>query len=271
MNYKFDPPASSLPPLLECANITIMRGEKIILDSLNLTIQDGERVGILGPNGSGKSTLMKVLMRELYPAEDGKPHTIRIFGKEQWHVFDLRSHFGIVSNDLQFTFSRNISGKEVLLSGFFSSIGLFHHIVTWEMEQRVKEIAEFLDMEHLMDRFISDLSSGEARRLLIGRALVHNPRILILDEPTSSLDLHALHMLREYLRKIARSGIGIILVTHQIHDIIPEISRIIMIKNGRIFLDGRKEDLMTSEHIGTLFAVPVEVKEEGGYYYATGY
>ncbi len=244
---------------------------KKVLDSFTLTIPDGEHITILGPNGSGKSTLIKVLMRELYPIQDEKPHTCMMFGQEKWHVFDLRAHFGIVSNDLQFNFTQNITGKEVLLSGFFSSIGLFNHVVTDEMEKRIREISVFLDIEHLMNRYMSDLSSGEARRLLIGRALVHNPRVLILDEPTSSLDLQALHTLRRYLRQIATSGVGIILVTHQIHDIIPEINRVIMMKDGKIFRDGRKEDLMTSGAIGELFGIPVTVKEENGYYYASGY
>ncbi|PWR74095.1 ABC transporter ATP-binding protein [Methanospirillum lacunae] len=259
------------PPLFECTNISICRGGTKVLDSLNLVIPNGEHVAILGPNGSGKSTLIKVLMKEIYPVQDEKYHCCKVFGKEQWHVFDLRAHFGIVSNDLQFTFTRSITGKEVMLSGFFSSIGLFNHKVTSEMEKKVYEVARFLNIESHLTRCISDLSSGEARRLIIGRALVHQPQVLILDEPTSSLDLHALHTLRKYLRKIAISGVTIILVTHQIHDIIPEINRIIMMKNGNLFSDGCKDSLLTSTNISQLFDIPITVKEENGYYYASGY
>ena len=113
---------STCPPLFECSNISICRGKKRILDSFSLSIPDGEHVAILGPNGSGKSTFIKVMMKEIYPIQDEKPHKCNIFGKEQWNVFDLRSRFGVVSNDLQFTFTRSITGKEVLLSGFFSRI-----------------------------------------------------------------------------------------------------------------------------------------------------
>lgn len=268
---KLIPDSPISPPLLECRDITVMRDEKIILDSISLIIPDGEHIAILGPNGSGKSTLIKLLLREFYPAECGKPYLFRSFGKEQWNVFALRSHFGVVSNDLQYKFTRPISGREVLLSGFFSSIGLFNHEVTSEMEESIHEVATLLEITHLLDRFISELSSGEARRILIGRALVHHPKILILDEPTSSLDLQALHMLRKYLRKIAQRGIGIILVTHQIHDIIPEITRVIMMKEGQIFLDGNKEELITDEHISHLFSVPVRIRVEEGYFYASGY
>ena len=101
--------------------------------------------------------------------------------------------------------------------------------------------------------------------------MVHDPRILILDEPTNSLDLHALHTFRQTIRKIARSGTGIILVTHNLQDIIPEITRVILMKNGRFVEDGQKEEMLTDGHIGRLFDVPVQVKQENGYYYATGY
>lgn len=258
-------------PLFECSNISICRGNKRVIDSLNLIIPDGEHVAILGPNGSGKSTLIKVFTKEIYPVHDEKIQYCKVFGKEQWHVFDLRAHFGIVSNDLQFTFTREITGKEVILSGFFSSVGLFNHTITREMEEKVDQIARFLDIEALLERYISDLSSGEARRLLIGRALVHQPKVLILDEPTSSLDLSALHTLRKYLRKIAISGVTILMITHQIHDIIPEINRIVMMKNGNLFSDGSKETQLTSAKISQLFGIPITVKEENGYYYASGY
>jgi iron complex transport system ATP-binding protein len=118
---------------------------------------------------------------------------------------------------------------------------------------------------------MNGISSGEARRILIGRALVNNPKTLILDEPTNSLDLHALHTFRNLLRKIARCGTGIILVTHNLHDIIPEISRVILMKNGAFCKDGPKDDVLTDENIGRLFCVPVHIREECGYYYATGF
>ncbi len=139
------------------------------------------------------------------------------------------------------------------------------------MEEKADRILAFLGVAHLADRPMTAVSSGEARRLLIGRALVHDPKTLLLDEPSASLDLHALHILRKTLRKIARAGTGIILVTHNLHDIIPEISRVILMRDGTIWRDGPKAEVLTDDAIGRLFAVPVHVMEEGGYYYATGY
>jgi iron complex transport system ATP-binding protein len=158
---------------------------------------------------------------------------------------------------------------DVVLSGFFSSIGIYYnHEVTPEMETRAREVLEFLEISHLAARLMSELSSGEARRALIGRALAHDPQALILDEPTTSLDLKALHDFRESVRKIADSGKSVILVTHALEDIIPEINRVILIKEGKIFRDGKKEEILTDSNLSELFSLPVEVLEKGDYYQA---
>ena len=258
-------------PLIEFQNVTVARDGRRLLDAVSLTIREGEHAAILGPNGAGKTSLVRAIMREYYPSSPGPETIFRFRGRDRWDAFDLRSHIGIVSSDLQQTFARPISGREVVLSGFFSSIGLFTHDVTPDMEEKADRILAFLGVAHLADRPMTAVSSGEARRLLIGRALVHDPKTLLLDEPSASLDLYALHILRKTLRKIARAGTGIILVTHNLHDIIPEISRVILMRDGTIWRDGPKPEILTDDAIGGLFAVPVHVMEAGGYYYVTGY
>jgi iron complex transport system ATP-binding protein len=258
------------PLFVDFQNITVALNSTVLLHELTVQIPDGEHVAILGPNGSGKSTFIRTLIREHYPVYSESGSVFRIWGQETWDVFTLRSHFGYVSQDLQYTFHRNISGREVILSGFFSSIGLFFHTITPEMENKADEILSFLELSHLADRSFSDMSTGEARRFLIGRALVHNPRVLILDEPSNSLDLHALHMLRSTMRKVAAHTV-IILVTHSLPDIIPEINRVILFKNGAIYQDGPKEEVLTDRFIRAVFDVPVRIIHDDGYYYATGY
>lgn len=258
-------------PLLEFSGITVYNGEKKVLDSLSITIRETENIAILGPNGAGKSTFIKTLLRERYPVTDGMDVIFRMHGKDTWDVFDLRSTIGIVSNDLQYTFTRPLTGHEVILSGFFSSVGIFNRDVTPAMEEKADRILAFLEIDHLRNRPMTAMSSGESRRLLIGRALVHDPQTLVLDEPTNSLDLHALHAFRATMRKVAQAGTGIILVTHNLHDIIPEISRVVFMKDGRFCGDGVKEEMLTDEKIGGLFSVPVRVRLENGYYYASGY
>lgn len=259
------------PPLLEFANVTVWRDSVKALDSLSITIDEGEQLAILGPNGAGKSSFVRAVMRELYPDPNADGLTFRVRGRDVWDVFSLRSAIGVVSNDLQQAFARDICGREVVLSGFFSSIGLFNHAVTPSMVQKADEILSFLEIDHLRDRPMNELSSGEARRLLIGRALVHDPATLLLDEPTNSLDLHALHTFRTTLRRVARAGTGIILITHQVHDIIPEISRVVLMDRGRFITDGKKGEVLNGPLISSVFRVRVDIHEDAGYYYLTGY
>ena len=254
-------------PLIEFQDVTVYRGDKIALDGITLSIQAGEHVAILGPNGCGKSTLIKTITRECYPRYSGNGAGLRIFGQECWNIFDLRSHLGIVSNDLMQSCARDISGREAVLSGFFSSIGIWpNHHVTAAMEAKTDEILALLEISHLAGRDVNEMSSGEARRILIGRALAHDPKALVLDEPTASLDLHAMHELRAILRKLAQAGTSIIVVTHHLPDIIPEIGRVILIKKGRVLRDGAKRDVLTSALLSDLFETPVELVERDGLY-----
>lgn len=266
-----NPVHAGKPPLLEFRNVTVMNTGTRVLGPLSVTIREGEHIAVLGPNGAGKSSFIRTVTREYYPRAGDPDVAFRLRGQDVWKIADLRPLLGIVSNDLQYSFTRDLTGREVVLSGFFSSIGLWHKEVTPEMEERADEILVFLGVTHLRDRVMTHVSSGEARRLLIGRALVHDPQALVLDEPSNSLDLHALHLLRQTLRKVARSGTVIILVTHSLPDIIPEIDRVILMKEGLFWKDGRKAEVLTDDNIRQLFSVPVRVLEQDGYYYATGY
>jgi iron complex transport system ATP-binding protein len=254
--------------LLDIENVFVRRGDRLALNGLSLSIQSGEHVAILGPNGSGKSTLIKTITRECYPLI--RPETrLRILGRANWNIFDLRKELGVVSHDLMAQCTRAITGRELVLSGFFGSIGIWpHHHVTTEMEETARAAMQRLDAARLADRWMDELSSGEARRLLIARALIHNPSTLLLDEPTTSLDLPALHEVREHLRALAGVGVGLLLVTHHLDDIIPEIERVVLLRNGAVFADGPKGEVLTSECLSELYGVPVEVFERGGFYHA---
>ena len=256
-----------MPPLIEYRNVTVSRGDRTALDDITLSIGLGEHVAILGPNGSGKSTLIKTITRECYPRLIPGSY-LRILGQESWNIFELRPLLGIVSNDLVDSCTGNYSGGEIVLSGFFSSVGIWpHHHVTPAMETKAQQVMELLEIRHLAERSMLELSTGEARRVLIARALVHEPRALLLDEPTSSLDLHAAYELRTIFRKIASTGTGIIMVTHHLHDIIPEIARVILLKSGRVFADGPKETVLTPDTLAGLFGTRFELMKRDGYYH----
>jgi len=246
----------------------VERGARTVLDGVTLRIAQGEHVAILGPNGSGKSTLIKVIARELYPRLKPEPWSLRILGRDRWRLFDLRHQLGIVSNDWMALCTRDYSGLEIVLSGFFGSVGIWpNHQVTDAMRRKAREAMERLEIAHLAERNTDEMSSGEARRILIARALVHNPQALMLDEPTTSLDLHATGELRTTLRGLAAAGIGILMVTHHLPDIIPEIDRVVMFRRGAVYADGLKRNLLDAATLSGLFGLPVEVIERGGYYH----
>jgi len=243
-----------------------MRGSRLALDGINLSIGVGEHVAILGPNGCGKSTLIKTIARECYPLVQAGS-ALRILGQETWNVFELRSMLGIVSNDLTETFHREVTGRDVVLSGFFSSIGIWsHQHVTAAMLENADSALARMEVSHLAGRLTTEMSSGEARRVLLARALAHEPHALLFDEPSTSLDLFAQHELQVVMRKLARSGIGIVLVTHHLADIIPEIERVVLMDRGRIAADGSKPKILTSERLSRLFGLPVEVTKRDGHY-----
>jgi len=243
-----------------------MRGQKVVLDGINLRVRLNEHVALLGPNGCGKSTLIKTIARECYPVAR-KGSSITILGQRNWNVFELRSLLGIVSNDLMSSCTSDASGLDVVLSGFFSSTRIFpNHTI----DPKHRELAEAallqLGISHLGERAVQEMSSGEAKRVLIARALVHKPRTLLFDEPCNSLDISAQHGLRETMRALANSRIGIILVTHELPDIVPEIERVVLMSNGRIVADGRKEEVLQAETLSRLFGVKVKLARRGGYY-----
>ncbi len=253
--------------LVDLHNIRVMRGNNLALDDFSLRINAGEHVAILGPNGCGKSTLIKTITRECYPMiREGS--SMAILGKARWNVFELRTVLGIVTNDLMSDCTGETSGREVVLSGFFSSTRIFDHQNVLPAQRAAADaVLARLGVPHLADRAVMEMSSGEAKRILIARALVHNPATLLFDEPSNSLDVLAQHDLRETMRELAQSGIGIVLVTHHLADIIPEIDRVVLIRSGRVQADGRKEELLNPEQISRIFGVPVEIAHRDGYYH----
>lgn len=262
-------------PILELDGATLFRGETAALTDLRFTIRAGEHVAILGANGAGKSSLIRMLTRQDYPAPrpDGSS-PLRILGRDRWEITELRAHLGIVSADLHHAFTdghgcSRITGLDVALSGFFASLGIFEHQrIEPAMRDHAYKALKLAGAEHLADKPMDRLSSGEARRVLIARALAPDPEALILDEPTTGLDLPSRHHFLQMVRGLAGRGKTLILVTHHVEEIIPEIDRLILLKQGRVFADGPKSELLTSKHVSELFDLPVQVTRHGEAYSA---
>ena len=254
------------PPLLDFRNITVYRGDTLALDGISLTIPCGQHVAIIGPNGSGKSTLIRTMMRYDHPVRRFGP-VMQLFGRSNWHVHDMRKLVAIVSNEMVQACSRSASGRSVVLSGYYSSFELWpQHPVTDEMEARCAEVLHLMGAEHLRDKPVKAMSTGEAKRVVIGRALVNKPRALLLDEPSNGLDIRAALGLRDTLRKIAALGTSLIYVTHHLPDIVPEVSRVVLLNEGRIHADGPKELLLSAEVLSEVYGLPIEVATKDGYY-----
>jgi iron complex transport system ATP-binding protein len=254
--------------LFEFRDVTVLRGGREVLHRLSLCVEDGEHVAIVGPNGAGKSTLLKLVTRECYPVP--APETVaRIYGRERWNVFELRGELGIVSNDLGAALRSRATARDIVLSGFFSSATLEPgHEVTDMMRAAADKALADIGASALSSRSLESLSSGELQRIVIARALVHAPRALIFDEPSNSLDLAAQRELRDAMRALAAHGITIVLVTHHLADVIPEIERVVFLANGTIVADGPKAELFEAGRLSRLFGVEVTLTLEDGTYHA---
>ncbi|MDR0822949.1 MAG: ATP-binding cassette domain-containing protein [Endomicrobium sp.] len=250
---------------IEFRNVSVIRDDRTILNIRDLIVGSDENAAIIGPNGSGKSTLIKLITAKIYPSWTSDNTICKMFGQSQWNVADLRAQLGIVTNELQYDFHNSITGLETIMSGFFASIGLFtNHKVTREMKEKAQEMSEFLEISHLNNKNLDTMSSGEARRFLIARALVNKPKVLVLDEPSNSLDIASVIKFQRTIKKILNAGTKIILVTHFISDIIPEITRFILLKDGQIFADGKRKEVFTSKNLSSLFNMQVELIEKDG-------
>jgi iron complex transport system ATP-binding protein len=263
-------------PVLELIDATVVKNDRRILNSLSLTIREGEHTAIIGPNGAGKSALLNLLTHEDRPIrhEDDSP-SVRVFGEANWDVFALRTSLGIVSSDLhhRFVLGNNegrVTGMAAVLSGFLATQGILRYsALTDEMRQAASEALARMGVSHLARRPLHMMSTGEARRVLLARALVTRPRALILDEPTTGLDMVVRHDFMERVREVARGGTTLILITHHIEEIVPEIEHVVFVRQGAIVADGTKHDILTSERLSDVFQAPITLEAEGdGYYYA---
>jgi iron complex transport system ATP-binding protein len=257
-----------LEAIVELEHVSVARGSSVVLHDVSLRIEAGEHLAILGPNGCGKSTLLKTITCECYPLARAETR-VRILGRERWDLTELKRRMGVVSAELPGKPMLSTTGFDAIVTGFFSSSTLWPNLtVTAAMRARAEEVLELVGGSAFREKLVGEMSAGQQRRVMIGRALAGGGEMLLLDEPSNALDLGAQHDLRVMLRELAQRGVAIVLITHHIGDILPEMERIVMMREGRIVADGAKEELLTAERLSGLFGREIEVSERGGWWSA---
>lgn len=254
--------------LLDIQHATVVRGSRPVLHDVSLRIAAGEQIALLGPNGCGKSTLLKLICHELYPL--ALPETrVEILGRTRWDLLELRQRLGVVQNELPGKPILAVSGREAVLTGFFSSARLWPNLrVTDEMQARADAVLAEVHAVELADRVFGEMSAGQQRRIMIARALVASAGCLLLDEPSNAIDLKAQRTLRELMVELAAAGTTMLLITHQLADIVPAMRRVVMMQDGRIMGDGRREELLTAPTLSSLFGTDVRLTESDGFFHA---
>lgn len=254
--------------LLELAQATVWRGEEATIPALHevsLSFRQGESVAILGPNGSGKSTLLHLLAGSLrIEAKDGA--TCRLFGQERWDIDSLRHRLGLVMPEEVARFDPDEPAFHAVLSALRGAYGLTHGMrFSLADRHQASRAVDAIGLPHLVERPFGSLSSGEKRRFLIARALARDPAVLVLDEPTTALDFAAAAGLHKVLRGLLRRGRTLLWVTHHPGEIPPGIDRVVMLRQGRVFADGPKREVLTDRCLSRLYGLRLRVRWSGGW------
>lgn len=249
--------------IIDFENIHVGYDLNIILKDINLKIKEGEHWAILGANGSGKSTLIKLISNELFPNRQ-YPFKKEIFGKQRHSTSELKNELGIITNNLHNYFSAKggfLSAYEVTLSGFYSTIGIFkYQDFTLEQHEKALEVMEFLEIIDLKDKRVDQMSTGQLRKCIIARALVHDPKAFILDEPTVGLDIKAQHNFIQILKKLAKKS-SIIIVTHHLEEIFEDIKNVALVYKNTIYKQGKKEDILSSKNLSEIFEIDITIDD----------
>ena len=249
----------------EITNARVWRGEVLALRDLNLTLRTDESVAILGANGAGKSSLLKLMTGEVRP-EAGRNSSCRVFGEERWCLEDLRHKVGLVMPEEVARFLPDEVALDVVLSAFRGAYGRTRDMRFKASEkQHAAQVVSEVGIGHLTDRLFGQLSSGEKRRFLVARALVHEPGVLVLDEPSTALDFAARLEILEKLRGIAQGTGSIVMVTHDPGEILPEINRVILLDRGKVAADGPKKQILKSDVLSDLYGMKLKLSWAEGW------
>lgn len=255
--------------LIEMQHVRVRRGIREVFSDLSLTLPSDRSSAVIGPNGSGKSTLLKLICRELYPVAD-ENSSFDVLGQSAWEMDRLRGLMGVVSHELQSRVHKDTTALQLVVSQFYSSTTTWaHQSYSTEQIEKAKSLIKAMGIADRTQNAFATLSTGEQRRCLLARALIHEPEFLILDEPTTGLDIKATQQYMETMSSLIDEGKKLILVTHHLEEILPQIDWFVFIKNGQVFDQGERNQMLTEDRLSELFDIPIRLEEVGGRLHAT--
>lgn len=257
--------ASKSQPVLSVQGLSIVRNAQRILDDVSWQVLPGEHWVILGANGSGKTSLLSSLAGYMPPTSGEMAVFDRVYGETDWR--ELRRRIGLVSSSIRQMMAETETGLETVASGKYAMID-FWGPVKRKDKLRAREILNQVECGYLENRPWLYLSQGERQRVLIGRALMADPRLLILDEPCAGLDPVARENFLTFLERLATSANAptLVLVTHHVEEITPAFSHLLMLKSGRVLVAGPKRKVLTAELLAAAFGAPVRLSSRAGHY-----
>lgn len=242
--------------IISLDNVSYIRNGKYILKDINWHVNRGEHWVILGPNGSGKTTTLNMVNGYIFPSE-GRVKVLEFeFGHSS--IIELRKRIGWVSSALSQFIPTNDYPLHIVLSGKFASLGLWEKVDDDDIA-RANEILDLLKIRHLAERKYGMLSQGEKQKVLIGRALMNHPDIIIFDEAFNGLDIFARHDMEITINELAEGNITFILVTHNTDEILPVFGKALLLKDGQVHSQGDIDDMIQYDNLSDFYGANVDV------------
>jgi len=254
-------------PAIEIRGVTVKRANRAILRNINWTVPAGACAAILGPNGSGKSTLARVIMGQMWPSCG----EVTVLGEKfgQTDLNQLRESIRLVQSIGAVEFDPDETTLGVVLTGFFGTVGLYH-AVTPAMQRIANRLLGQVGLKKEANQPYRTLSTGERMRCLIARALVVQPRLLILDEPTAALDLLAREQVLATVQQLIHRNHHpptVLMITHHVEELLPATTHVLLLKAGKSFACGKPKEVLRSEVLSAVYDFPVQVLRRGGRYW----
>lgn len=257
------PPMAQMEHAVRMRGVSVRRGDVEILRDIDWDLPRGSACAVLGPNGSGKTTLMRVITAFMWPTTG----TVDVLGHRlgQTNVPELRRRISVVDPAARFGVDPDTKAIDAVLTGYFATLFLYDK-PTPRQTERAEELLHTVGLAHRRDHRLGLLSTGEHRRCMLARALVHVPELLILDEPTAGLDVPGRERLLATVERLRREhpDMTVLMVTHHVEELSPRTERVLLLREGAVAADGPPDRVITPERLSDVYGCKVFVQKRSG-------